>query len=195
MLRKLELADMDVVARIHRVAFEDRLPSLPRLHTPEEDRSYYCERIFPACNIWGAVEEATIVGFIAFRRDWIDQFYVLSAAQGRGLGSALLQVAARENSRLYLWTFQSNELARRFYEARGFGLVNETDGSHNEEREPDALYLWSRPVQNGTVKAVDQQKLIGSDRFRRSTIDRGFKITARPHAAREVGHEVVLCGP
>ena len=32
----------------------------------------------------------------------------------------------------------------RFYEARGFALVRETDGSGNEEREPDALYLWTR---------------------------------------------------
>jgi len=32
----------------------------------------------------------------------------------------------------------------RFYEARGFALVRETDGSGNEEKEPDALYLWTR---------------------------------------------------
>jgi hypothetical protein len=33
--------------------------------------------------------------------------------------------------------------ARRCYEARGFVLVRETDGTANEEREPDALYLWT----------------------------------------------------
>ena len=44
-LRKLLLTDMDEAARIHRVAFEDRLPWLPRLHTPEEDRNYYRGRI------------------------------------------------------------------------------------------------------------------------------------------------------
>jgi hypothetical protein len=31
--------------------------------------------------------------------------------------------------------------ARRFYEARGFALIQETDGTGNEEKEPDALYL------------------------------------------------------
>ena len=45
---------------------------------------------------------------------------------------------------LHLWTFQRNAQARRFYEARGFALVKETDGAANEEKEPDALYLWKR---------------------------------------------------
>jgi hypothetical protein len=33
----------------------------------------------------------------------------------------------------------------RFYEVRGFALVEETDGANNEEKEPDARYLWARP--------------------------------------------------
>ena len=32
----------------------------------------------------------------------------------------------------------------RFYEARGFALVRQTDGAGYEEKEPDALYLWTR---------------------------------------------------
>jgi putative acetyltransferase len=142
-LRKLELTDMDVVARIHRAAFEDRLPWIPRLHTLEEYRDYYRQHIFRVCSVWGAVQETTIQGFIAFRQNWIDQFYVLPRVQGRGLGSDLLEVAKRGSSRLHLWTFQRNIPARRFYEARGFALVEETDGSRNEEREPDALHVWS----------------------------------------------------
>jgi hypothetical protein len=31
-----------------------------------------------------------------------------------------------------------------FYEARGFALIQQTDGARNEEKEPDALYLWTR---------------------------------------------------
>jgi GNAT superfamily N-acetyltransferase len=85
-----------------------------------------------------------IIGIIAFRQDWIDQLYVLPTAQGRGIGSELLQVAQNSFDRLQLWTFQRNGQARRFYQARGFALVRETDGAGNEEREPDALYLWTR---------------------------------------------------
>jgi hypothetical protein len=43
---------------------------------------------------------------------------------------------------LMLWTFQRNARARQFYEARGFVAAELTDGSRNEEREPDALYRW-----------------------------------------------------
>jgi GNAT superfamily N-acetyltransferase len=85
-----------------------------------------------------------MTGIIAFRDDWIDQLYVLPEAQGRGTGSALVQVAQRAFDRLQLWTFQRNEKARRFYEAKGFALVEETDGADNEEKEPDARYLWTR---------------------------------------------------
>jgi hypothetical protein len=42
------------------------------------------------------------------------------------------------------WTFQRNAPARRFYVARGFRLITETDGKQNEEQEPDALYRWTR---------------------------------------------------
>ena len=69
---------------------------------------------------------------------------MLPTAQRRGIGTDLLDVAKSKFARLQLWTFQRNGQARRFYEARGFVLVEETDGAGNEEREPDARYLWSR---------------------------------------------------
>jgi len=85
-----------------------------------------------------------LVGIIAFREGWIDQLYVLPSAQGRGIGTALLDIAKSTFSPLELWTFQRNTQARRFYETRGFVLIMETDGSGNEEKEPDALYRWIR---------------------------------------------------
>ena len=46
--------------------------------------------------------------------------------------------------RLRLWVFQRNEPAIAFYRARGFRETLRTDGSANEEREPDALFEWTR---------------------------------------------------
>ena len=143
LVRRLELADMDAAARIHRTSFDRALPWLAGLHTPEEDLWFYRERVFASCAVWGAFDDDVMSGVIAFRYDWIEQLYVLPEAQGRGLGSELLGVAKRASDRLQLWTFQRNAPARRFYEARGFALVEETDGSRNEEREPDARYLWT----------------------------------------------------
>ena len=144
-LKRLTLDDMDDAALVHRAAFDERLPWLAGLHTPEEDRRFYREQVFTGCEIWGAVEHERIVGVIAFREDWIDHLYVLPSAQGRGAGSALLAIARSGAERLSVWTFQRNAGARRFYERRGFAVIKETDGRDNEENEPDALYSWPAP--------------------------------------------------
>jgi putative acetyltransferase len=41
-----------------------------------------------------------------------------------------------------LHVFSRNAPARLFYEAAGFVLVEEGDGSDNAEGEPDCTYLW-----------------------------------------------------
>jgi GNAT superfamily N-acetyltransferase len=141
-LRQLGLDEMDAAANVHRASFDERLPWLTGLHTPAEDRWFYRQRVFPKCSVWGVLEDDTLVGLIALREDWIDQFYVLPNAQGKGIGTALLELAKSKGDSLLLWTFQRNNAARRFYEQRGFIAVRETDGSENEEREPDVLYRW-----------------------------------------------------
>lgn len=143
-LRCLEREDMNAAARVHRLAFDQALPALAGLHTPEEDRWFFRERVFAACELWGAFDGRGMAGIIAFRPDWIDQLYVVPEAQGQGVGTALLDIAKASFARLQLWTFQRNMRARRFYQGRGFVLLRETDGARNEEKEPDALYLWTR---------------------------------------------------
>jgi GNAT superfamily N-acetyltransferase len=114
MLRRLVLVDMDAAARVLRTAFDRALPALAGLHTPKEDRWFLRERVFRTCEVWGAFDNAVMVGMLAFRPDWIDQLYVLPEAQGRGVGTELLQVAQRRFDRLHVWTFQRNARARRF---------------------------------------------------------------------------------
>ncbi|TFV45866.1 GNAT family N-acetyltransferase [Bradyrhizobium niftali] len=144
MLRQLALTNMGAAAQVHRIAFDQAMPRLVGLHTPEEDRWFYREHVFKTCRVWGRFDQDALSGLIAFRDGWVEQLYVLPAAQGRGVGTELLDVAKRACERLELWTFQCNERARRFYEARGFALVEQTDGARNEEKEPDARYVWAR---------------------------------------------------
>jgi GNAT superfamily N-acetyltransferase len=143
-LRRLDATDAERAAGVHRAAFDDRLPWLRGLHTPDEDRWFWRERVFPSCTVWGAAVDGALVGVIAFRKGWVEQLYVLPEAQGRGVGTALLAIAKSAHARLSLWAFQSNSGARRFYEKQGFVAVRERDGSMNEEQEPDVLYVWSR---------------------------------------------------
>ena len=141
-VRKLEVTDSNAVAHVLRTAFDERLPWLTGLHTPEEDRGFVREHLFQACELWGAFDPE-LVGFIAFQPGWVDQLYVLPGHQGRGVGAALLAPARAANAELRLWTFKRNHGARRFYESQGFVAIDETDGSANEEREPDVLYRWA----------------------------------------------------
>jgi len=119
---------------------------LPELHTAEEDLRFFAERFLPANDVWVADAEGRVAGYVGFDPDWINHLYVHPDFQGQGLGPQLLALAVADGRPRRLWTFQQNARARRFYEARGFVLVELTDGSGNEEKAPDALYEW-RPNQ------------------------------------------------
>lgn len=142
--RRLTPADMAAASRVFRKAFDARLPWLAGLHTPDEDRAFWHSHLFASCEIWGAERQGELLGVIAFHEGWIDQLYVLPDAQGCGIGSRLLAIATARHDDLSLWTFRRNAGARGFYESRGFVAVRETDGSGNEEGEPDVLYRWQR---------------------------------------------------
>ena len=141
-IRPATLQDLPVVARLFRQVRTVCLPYLPVLHTPAADLAYFRDRVFQECAVWIA-GEATIDGFCAFRLGWVDHLYICPDRQATGLGTALLTQAMRDNAALQLWTFQRNTAARRCYAARGFREAELTDGSRNEEREPDVRLAWA----------------------------------------------------
>lgn len=151
-VRRAVLEDMPAVAALHRLTMRSSLAYLPDLHTPDEDVAYFREQLFPNNDIWLAVEGETILGYAAHSPGWLNHLYVHPQRQGQGVGDALLRTAMAADDRLQLWTFQKNEDARRFYEHHGFVLEELTDGARNEEQEPDALYVWTRPA--GPPKAT-----------------------------------------
>src|SRR5260221_7510199 len=137
-LKRLSLKEMDQAAVIHRTAFDERLPWLAGLHTPEEDRAYFRNHVFANYEVWGALE-GPLIGFIAFHEDWIDQLYVLPQKQRLGVGRALLQAAMTTFPILMLWTFQKNAPSLRFYESNRFLGIRETYGSGKAVSEPDGF--------------------------------------------------------
>lgn len=143
-LRPALPSDMRAVARLHRRVRLACLPYLPELHTPEDDVAFFQGLVFPRSAIWLAEAGQDLIGFGALARDWLDHLYVDPSWHGRGVGTALLDAAKACSAELNLWTFQRNEQARRFYESKGFVPMILTDGSGNEENEPDVHYRWVR---------------------------------------------------
>jgi ribosomal protein S18 acetylase RimI-like enzyme len=151
--RRATLEDLLDIAKIHRLSFFTAMPQMPVLHTPAEDLNFYTTGVFTSSEIW-LLEASSdvIVGFIAFRPGWVDHLYIHPDCQRRGLGSALLTLAQASADALRLWTFQDNTGARRFYEKHGFRIEQQTDGAHNEEKQPDVLYVWERDAVTGGQK-------------------------------------------
>jgi len=146
-IRRATDADARAAADIQIAAMRDAMPWLPDLHTDDETRAWMRDVVFATREVWVAEETGRVAAFVAIESDLVGNLYVGPSAQGRGLGSALLDVVKRERPRGFrLWVFQRNARARAFYEARGLVLVETTDGRANEEREPDALYAWTPPA-------------------------------------------------
>jgi GNAT superfamily N-acetyltransferase len=140
-LRRGEPDDVAPVARIMRSTY-DRMPYIPRLHTPEEDLAYIAG-VFAEHEAWVAEDGSVVFGFAILSADQLLQIHVDPAEQNKGIGSRLVaQAKKRRPGGFSLWVFQKNEGARRFYERHGLELVRVTDGEGNEEREPDAQYEW-----------------------------------------------------
>jgi GNAT superfamily N-acetyltransferase len=114
------------------------------LHSEEEDRQYFSQKVLPKNEVFVARDaDGQIVGFIAFDKEFIHHLYVLPDVTGQGTGGRLLNIAKAQRSRLRLWTFQKNEIAKRFYGKHGFTAIKETDGAENEENEDDVLFEWT----------------------------------------------------
>lgn len=124
------------------VAARDGMPYLPRI--VDEHRPLLGGWFIDRAPIFVFEEDGAVVGFSGLKDGELTHLYVDPTAQNRGVGSALVEHAKAESpGGLYLWVFQKNDGARRFYERHGFRLVELTDGSGNMEREPDARYAWT----------------------------------------------------
>ena len=93
--------------------------------------------------IWLAEGSQGVVGWAQVAGGWLDGLYVDPAAQRRGIGGTLLDLVKSLRPRGFgLWVFACNHPARSFYVHHGLEELERTDGSANEEREPDVRVVW-----------------------------------------------------
>jgi GNAT superfamily N-acetyltransferase len=145
-LRRATHADAEAVADVFLDSFRAALPTVKRAHDDADVRRYVRDVLIPRTECWVAVDDrGRVVAMMSLKPGWVEQLYVAPEHLGEGIGRRLLDLAKeRSMGELQLWTFQVNDRARRFYERNGFVAAELTDGSGNEEREPDVRFVWPR---------------------------------------------------
>jgi GNAT superfamily N-acetyltransferase len=120
-------------------------PEMPHgIHSDEDVCAFVADVMIAQRETWLAWDEGRPVGLLVLDGAELDWLFVDPDAQSRGVGTALIEHAkARRPGGLVLWVFESNRRAQVFYERHGFVAVERTDGTGNEEQEPDIRYAWA----------------------------------------------------
>lgn len=131
---------------------------MPWLISPHDEAAtrWWMEHVVLATQrVWTAHPGDQLVGFAAVHGRWLEQLYVDPVSQGRGAGRALLEAAKQASpGGLRLHVFTRNVRARRFYQSAGFVLVEQSDGSTNDEQEPDCSYTWAADPSCGLQRRI-----------------------------------------
>ncbi|GLP68460.1 histone acetyltransferase [Streptomyces sp. TUS-ST3] len=142
-IRRATAADASAAAEVYLRSFTAVLPTVTRPRSDDEVRAYIRDVVVPLRETWVAVAEEQVVGLMVLADDLLSQLYLDPDWRGRGIGDRFVALAKERSPQgLSLWTFQVNKPAHRFYERHGFVEAERTDGSDNEEREPDVRYVW-----------------------------------------------------
>ena len=140
-LRPGEADDVEDLVRVH-LASRGAAPMPPGVHPEHEVRAWLTERQRHD-EIWVADVDGLVAAYARMSDSWLDDLYVVPDRCGQGLGSALLDLAkARRPDGFCLWVFEMNTPAREFYLRHGLVELERTDGSGNEEKQPDIKMAW-----------------------------------------------------
>jgi L-amino acid N-acyltransferase YncA len=144
-IRRAKTDDAKAVGDVF-LAARATMTYLPRLHTDEETRAHFANVVRDSQDVWVAEREGRVTGFAVVHDKMLHHLYVHPTRFNTGTGTKLFREAcATHPEGFQFWAFQKNTGARRFYERHGCALVKLTDGQENEEKEPDALYIWPAP--------------------------------------------------
>lgn len=143
-IRPAEPSDLGQVADLFLASRSTAIGAMPPITVPwEVVRGQIEAWDLSRREVWLAEDALGLVGFATLTGSWLESLYVAPERQGTGVGTALLELAmALRPTGFGLWVFASNAPARGFYRRHGLIELEHTDGSANEEREPDVRMVW-----------------------------------------------------
>ncbi|WP_447036744.1 N-acetyltransferase family protein [Streptomyces sp. DSM 118878] len=142
-LRPATGSDGAAVADVYLRSYDAALPTVRRAHADDEVRDFFAYVVVPRGGTWIAEAAGEPVGMMVIEGDELSQLYLAPEWRGHGIGDRFVALAKeRSPEGLSLRTFQVNAPAHRFYVRHGFTEAERTDGSGNEEREPDVRFVW-----------------------------------------------------
>jgi GNAT superfamily N-acetyltransferase len=142
-LRRAQIADADAAADVWLRSFAAALPSVRQVHSDAQVRAWIRDVLIARHETWLITIDGAVVAIMSLSDTDVEQLYLDPPWRGHGLGDMLIAHAkARRPSGLALWTFQVNTPAYRFYRRHGFQETARTDGTSNEEHEPDIRMQW-----------------------------------------------------
>ena len=145
MIRRATPADAPAIAAVQartwRHAYAD-IVDPERMPNPEQQALRFAGYIAGGAEVLVFDQDGVVAGFAALHGDELRAIYVEPAAQGAGVGSALLAASveawrAAGVGEAFLWCFEANGLARAFYERHGWALV---PGESQEHIAPEVRY-------------------------------------------------------
>jgi GNAT superfamily N-acetyltransferase len=140
-LRPAVPGDVESIVSVH-LSSRAAAAMPPGIHPEHEVRAWLTERL-DLDEVWAAEVDGDVAAYARFTDRWLDDLYVTPDRSGQGLGSALLDLVKAQRPRGFcLWVFEMNEPARGFYARHGLVELERTDGSGNEEGQPDIKMAW-----------------------------------------------------
>lgn len=136
------------LVRMWRASFEHGV-GIRDPHPLEGQLAYLHEKVVPNHRVRLAWQGDTLVGFLAANHESVAQLHVRLGYHRQGIGSYLLSLAKRDSAgSLWLFTFQQNLVARRFYERHGFTAIE--FGFEPVWQLADVKYYWARTSERPT---------------------------------------------
>lgn len=123
MIRRAVAEDADGIAHVHNASRAEAYAHLGEVgHVDASVWRAFLEQELP---VWVWEQDDAILGFASVAHGELTTLYVLPGAQGKRIGTGLLDFAVEHGAR-ELWIYEDNPRGRKFYERERWVVVPES---------------------------------------------------------------------